>query len=319
MAVYSFLPMQHDEDTTGVLPSKDCWQGGGGERACGGRWDKGGSMSDDAGSCAAPATWEKLSEVRSLYTKSLAPPTRLPALPSTRTPPPAAHDASSSTSASTSDGGGGSGAAASALGSVATRGSGASAFSLRNANGVRVRYTYGVPYREETTAGRVRAAHRARVAAEKTAAAETLRRRESLRKAKLSSVAGGVDVAGEALDVERMRNSGNKAVKQLLREIDRWTRKLDNCHAELRHRRMEYWHVKAGGEPLDETLCEDFDSDEEPDYSAQQYLIPAACDGGEFDACSDGGGGGGSDVEVETVPEAAPDTDLRPPTSTPGV
>eukprot|EP00659_Diplonema_papillatum_P010144 gene10144-15597_t len=92
--------------------------------------------------------------------------------------------------------------------------------------------------------------------------AEARQRREALRRRKrLHDLPSRDFSAGTALMASPAAESPN--AHALLAEIERYEKKLQNCHAELRHRQIEYLYVLNGGEPLDDTVYEDFDSDEE--------------------------------------------------------
>ena len=147
--------------------------------------------------------------------------------------------------------------------------SASSAFTLRSSNGSRVRYSYQDAGHGTTHSTKLRAAHRAELANERTKQQTAQKKEAAIRKRKMQNVQGN----GVGIEYEEERAKGNHKARALLREIGKYTRKLHNCQAELKHRKLEYIHVLAGGELLDNSLEQDFDSDAEADYSIQQYFL----------------------------------------------
>ena len=96
-------------------------------------------------------------------------------------------------------------------------------------------------------------------------------------------------VQSQVMNIHKHDFGGHPDAKLLLREIDRWTKKLSNCQAELTHRRLEYLHVLAGGELLDDSIADDFDSDKEHDYPTQKEFISftgSADELGDIELCN---------------------------------
>ncbi|KAJ9447464.1 hypothetical protein DIPPA_12997 [Diplonema papillatum] len=132
------------------------------------------------------------------------------------------------------------------------------------------RLSYGEEVHPETTSTQIRRQHMERKQQEELDA-EARQRREALRRRKrLHDLPSRDFSAGTALMASPAAESPN--AHALLAEIERYEKKLQNCHAELRHRQIEYLYVLNGGEPLDDTVYEDFDSDEEREYADEQLL-----------------------------------------------
>eukprot|EP01059_Diplonema_ambulator_P005376 TRINITY_DN15114_c0_g1_i1.p2 TRINITY_DN15114_c0_g1~~TRINITY_DN15114_c0_g1_i1.p2 ORF type:complete len:205 (+),score=79.09 TRINITY_DN15114_c0_g1_i1:696-1310(+) len=103
-------------------------------------------------------------------------------------------------------------------------------------------------------------------------ASTTLRRSWLEQKGKAEKEAAFKETKRSLLHKHRLstvpsKNPEGVSAEDLLVEIERYTRKLSNCKLELEHRRLEYYHVLCGGDPLDGSHEEEYDSDIEKDYA----------------------------------------------------
>eukprot|EP01062_Namystynia_karyoxenos_P029758 TRINITY_DN22304_c0_g1_i1.p1 TRINITY_DN22304_c0_g1~~TRINITY_DN22304_c0_g1_i1.p1 ORF type:complete len:360 (+),score=110.21 TRINITY_DN22304_c0_g1_i1:83-1081(+) len=195
----------------------------------------------------------------------------------------------------------------------------------------RMRYTYG-PEVHPTTAA---SAGRKQVLEAAAAAEQEERLRQqrqlSLRRKRAAQVPSQF-MAPHVHDF-----NGNEDIKSLMREIERWTRKLRNCRVELDYRQREYLHVAAGGAPFDDAIESQtaFDSDEEPDperLSCAGSAAPprtdaddGAADDDAHDAAAAYDDDEGSEVGCPVAdfapqppPAAAPPLQQQPPRRPPG-
>eukprot|EP00755_Sulcionema_specki_P001195 Sspe_Gene.25955::Locus_10577_Transcript_1_1_Confidence_1.000_Length_813::g.25955::m.25955 len=202
------------------------------------------------------STSRKLYEVKGVYGAPVRLPSKLPALPATSPSRGDEFDAASQLSATTS-----------------------------TTTGTRLRYTYGDVVHPDTLSNRVKREHREAEEAREEETARRQRRESLLRKKRLG------DIPSQFMSVHQHDLPETQEARALLQEIEVWTRKLNNCQAELTHRKKEYEHVLAGGDPYTE-LDEEFDSDEEKIYPTEAELVggqelsngmpdPARCCGAE--------------------------------------
>eukprot|EP00756_Hemistasia_phaeocysticola_P052696 Hpha_TRINITY_DN27970_c0_g1::TRINITY_DN27970_c0_g1_i1::g.45026::m.45026 len=178
------------------------------------------------------STVKKMTEVRGVYGGPARPyPARLPALPT---------------------------ASSSQIGD-----DGASSVAASVAGGSRIRYTYLEGEHPSTAASGGRAQ-----ALANAAAAERERREKDAKDAKMRNKKTAA-VSSQYMAPHVHEFGGNKEAKALMLEIERWSRKLRNCHLELDFRQREFLHVSAGGDPFDDEVESqaEFDSDTERDYT----------------------------------------------------